>query len=82
MHSIKPNYFVGIRVPWALEDPDNWRTTHQLGGKLWVAGGILITACTLLLPSRTGEIVFMIVTSILVLVPIIYSFLYFKKHQR
>src|SRR5580658_11104012 len=28
-HSIKPNYFVGIRVPWTLEDPDNWRATHR-----------------------------------------------------
>jgi uncharacterized membrane protein len=25
MHSIKPNYFVGFRTPWTLENEDNWR---------------------------------------------------------
>ncbi len=57
MHSIKPNYFVGIRVPWTLEDPDNWRATHQLGGKLWVGGGILILLSALL-PQPAGQVLF------------------------
>lgn len=82
IHSIKPNYFVGIRVPWTLEDPDNWRATHRFGGKLWVAGGLLIAVGTLLLPAEAGEILFMILTCILVLVPIIYSFLYFKRSNK
>ncbi len=81
MHSIKPNYFVGIRVPWTLEDPDNWRATHRLAGKLWVAGGIGITISALLLPPKPGEIVFISIAALLVLIPIIYSFRYFKKHQ-
>lgn len=82
MHSIKPNYFVGIRVPWTLEDPNNWRATHQLGGKLWVAGGIVITILTLLLPQKAGEFFFVITTALLALIPITYSFLYFKKHKQ
>jgi len=82
MHSIKPNYFVGIRLPWTLEDPDNWRVTHQLGGKLWFVGGIIITACTLLLPEKIGSIVFICIVAIIVLIPVIYSYLYFKKHKQ
>jgi uncharacterized membrane protein len=82
MHNIKPNYFVGIRVPWTLEDPNNWRATHQMGGKLWVAGGIVITISTLLLPPKVGEMSFMVMTAILAIVPIAYSYLYFKKHQQ
>jgi uncharacterized membrane protein len=82
MHNIKPNYFVGIRVPWTLEDPNNWRATHQMGGKLWVAGGILMTISTLLLPPTSGEACFMIITAMLAIVPIVYSYLYFKKHQK
>jgi immunity protein, SdpI family len=81
MHNIKPNYFVGIRVPWTLEDADNWRATHQFGSKLWVAGGILII-CTLLLPAKAAEIAFMSIITLLVLIPICYSFIYFKKHQQ
>ena len=81
MYNIKPNYFVGIRVPWTLESPDNWRATHRVGGKLWVLGGILITACSPFLQGETGEYFFLSTTLILALVPIIYSFVYFKKHR-
>ena len=82
MHSIKPNYFVGIRLPWTLEDPDNWRVTHQLGGKLWFVGGIIITVCTLLLPEKVSFIIFISTVAIIVLIPIIYSYSYFKKHNQ
>jgi uncharacterized membrane protein len=81
MHSIKPNYFVGIRTPWTLENEDNWRKTHQLGGKIWLTGGLLITLITLLLPAKGSLIFFAIALSIMALIPVIYSYLYFKKHQ-
>jgi uncharacterized membrane protein len=81
MYNIKPNYFVGIRIPWTLENPDNWRATHHLGGKLWVAGGIFILISALFFKGRTNELLFMVTTAILVLVPIIYSFVYFRKHR-
>jgi len=81
MHSIKPNYFVGIRLPWTLEDPNNWRATHQLGGKLWFIGGIFITITTLLFPEKIALISFFSATLIIILIPIIYSFRYFKSHE-
>jgi uncharacterized membrane protein len=80
MHSIKPNYFVGIRVPWTLEDPSNWRATHQLGGKLWFIGGIMITVLTLVLPEKAADACFIIIMATIVVVPIIYSYMYFKKN--
>ena len=64
MHSVKPNYFVGFRIPWTLENEDNWRKTHQLAGKLWVAGGLLITISTLLLPAVPGFLIFFIIVFI------------------
>ena len=82
MHSIKPNYFVGIRTPWTLEDPDTWRATHQLGGKMWFAGGIIITIATLFLPIEVGFMVFIISVVIIALVPVIYSYIYYKKHKQ
>jgi uncharacterized membrane protein len=81
MYNIKPNYFVGIRVPWTLENEDNWRATHHMGGKLWVIGGIIIVICTTFLPGKTGETFFLISVLILALVPIIYSFAYFNKNK-
>jgi uncharacterized membrane protein len=81
MNSIKPNYFAGFRTPWALENEDNWRATHRLASKMWFFGGIILTITTLLLPSETGEIVFPCILSIMVLIPFIFSYMYFKKHQ-
>ena len=82
MHSIKPNYFVGFRTPWTLENEDNWRKTHQLVGKLWVPGGILITLATLLLPAKAGFIVFICMISVITIIPGIYSYRYFKNHKQ
>jgi uncharacterized membrane protein len=81
MYNIKPNYFVGIRVPWTLESPDNWRATHRMGGKLWVIGGILITVCSPFLDDKAAEYFFMMTTLGLAFIPIIYSFLYFKNNR-
>lgn len=81
MHSIKPNYFVGFRLPWTLENEDNWRKTHQLVGKLWVPGGLLITICTLLLPAEMGFIIFFSIVLIITIIPAVFSYRYFKKHQ-
>jgi uncharacterized membrane protein len=81
MYNIKPNYFVGIRIPWTLESESNWRATHRMAGKLWFIGGILITVFTLFLPAALGEYFFMFGTLILALAPIIYSFVYFKNDK-
>ena len=81
MYSIKPNYFVGVRVPWTLENEDNWRATHRMTSILWVIGGILITVFTLVLSGQNSEYFLVISTLILALGPIIYSFIYFRKHR-
>jgi uncharacterized membrane protein len=82
MHSIKPNYFVGIRTPWTLEDAGTWRATHQLAAKLWFTGGIIITISTLLIPLNWALPVFISITAIIGLIPIIYSYQYFKDHKK
>ena len=79
MHSIQPNYFVGFRLPWTLSNDENWRKTHQLVGKLWFGGGLLIAFAALLLKSQQA-IFFMIAVLIMVcIIPIVYSFRLFKN---
>jgi uncharacterized membrane protein len=80
MNNIKPNYFAGFRLPWTLSDDENWRKTHQLGGKIWFVGGMLIAVVCLFLPSSTAFIVFISVMVVMVLVPAIYSYRLYKKH--
>ena len=33
--TIKPNYFLGIRTPWTLENETVWRKTHRFGGRIY-----------------------------------------------
>lgn len=41
---LRPNYFVGIRTPWTLENDRVWDQTHRFGGKVFVGGGLLLWA--------------------------------------
>ena len=79
MNHIKPNYFAGFRLPWTLSSDENWRKTHQLAGKLWFAGGMLIAVISLFLPSQVLLPVFIGIMVIIVLIPVIYSYRLFKS---
>ncbi len=76
----KQNYTIGIKVVWALEDEANWNATHRLAGKMWTAGGLLATVCAFL-PAPVNLIGFMTVVFAIAVIPIIYSYLYYKKHS-
>ncbi|MDT3402529.1 SdpI family protein [Mucilaginibacter terrae] len=81
MHSLKPNYFAGIRTHWTLESEETWTATHRLAGKVWFAGGLIITVVTLLLTARAANIVFLSLTGVMVVVPMVFSYIYFKNHR-
>lgn len=81
LNSVKPNYFVGFKTPWALENEDNWRATHRLASKVWFFGGIILTISMLLIPAPASGIVFPCIVVAMVLVPYIYSYRFFKKQQ-
>lgn len=81
MHSIKPNYFIGMRLPWTLEDPENWRKTHQLGSKLWMIGGIAIAVVTPFFNDGKEFIIAMSILALIVIYPMIYSYRFYKKQQ-
>jgi uncharacterized membrane protein len=50
MGRVQPNYFVGIRTPWTLADPEVWRRTHRVGGRAMVGAGVAGALLALLLP--------------------------------
>ncbi|WP_421808548.1 SdpI family protein [Flagellimonas sp.] len=79
--TLKANYFIGIRTPWTLESESVWKETHKLAGKIWFLGGLLIILSCLILGGKTNFIVFMTITAIMVLVPVLYSYLLFRKQE-
>jgi len=78
---IQPNYFIGIRTPWTLENGEVWKATHLFAGKLWVAGGLILVLGGLLLSNAFAN-AFVFVIIIMALIPVLYSFIKFKEIQK
>lgn len=77
--TIKANYFIGIRTPWALENETVWKDTHKLGGVLWFWGGIGIVISGIIFSSKISFVILMSITAIISIIPIVYSYFRFKK---
>ena len=73
MPKMKQNPTLGIRLPWTLANEENWNRTHRMGGKLWVAGGlVLLLFC--LLPETAMIAGMLAVIAVLAVVPCVYSY--------
>ncbi len=78
MPKCKQNYSLGIKLPWTLNDEENWNKTHRFAGFLWVAGGIVILATSFL----GSFVIFMGITLLMVIVPTVYSYRIYKKKNK
>ncbi|CAN5435770.1 SdpI family protein [soil metagenome] len=81
MGNVRHNYFVGVRTPWTLANETVWTSTHRLTAKLWVASSLLIMLAFPFLPNNIGAVAFEIYLAVIILVPIVYSYLEFRKLQ-
>lgn len=81
MPKIRPNYFIGIKTPWALANEDNWRITHRFAGRIWFACGLLIIPCALLPTTIAGNLIIIIVIGICI-IPCAYSYVIFRKKEK
>lgn len=77
----KQNYTIGIKIVWTLNDEENWNKTHRFAGKLWVIGGVVLLA-TVFISAESFLYVLLPLALIMVLVPILYSYLYDRKQQK
>lgn len=83
MPSLKPNYFIGIRTPWSLENESVWKKTHQLAGKIWVAGGLLIMLLAFIMAgSAVVEKIMLPLILLMAFVPAVYSFFLWRRIKR
>lgn len=76
----RSNWFVGIRTPWTLSSDRVWEKTHRFGGRVFVAGGLLITLAGLFwvgaVPAVLLTVMILCAASVL-----IYSYLEWKREQ-
>jgi len=74
----KQNYTFGIKIPWTLNDEENWNKTHRLAGFLYVIAGAIM----LLTAFLQNPYILLVVLVIAVVIPVGYSYIYYKKHQK
>lgn len=72
----KQNYTMGVKLPWTLSSEENWNKTHRLSGFIWVIAGIIQIASAFF---RFPQAVFLTSVAVMVIVPIAYSFILYKK---
>lgn len=75
MPKCRQNYTVGIKIPWTLHSEENWNRTHRLAGWMFVIGGLLIMITSFVF----SEIAAFVIIAVSTLVPILYSFILYKK---
>ena len=71
----KQNYTIGIKIPWTLNSEENWNKTHRFAGFLWTVGGLIVVLTGFI----GGFWVFLPVVIVMVLAPMVYSYMLHKK---
>jgi uncharacterized membrane protein len=75
---MKQTYTMGIKLPWTLDNEENWNKTHRFAGKIWVGGSLIIMATAFI-----GSFwIMMGVLIIMVIVPTVYSYLLHLKQKK
>jgi immunity protein, SdpI family len=80
MTRMRPNWFMGIRTPWTLSSERVWRKTHRVGGYAFTAGGLLMIFIALVSGRRIVPMLLGVV-GVIVLWPVVYSYLEWRKEQ-
>lgn len=75
---IKPNYFIGIKTPWTLENDQVWHRTHKASGPVWIVGGILM-AIVPLVAEKASIYAVLGITLLLSIYSVGYSYWAFKN---
>lgn len=72
------NRIVGIRIIWTLKNEANWNATHRFAGKVWVIGGLLLMASSLL-PYSILPWTMITLLVVFIGLPVLYSYRFYKK---
>ena len=77
--TVKPNYTIGIRVMWALEDEENWTATHRFASRLWVGCGVVILLLAFLPWASVSLWIVLGLTLLASRASVLYSYIFYRK---
>ena len=78
MPKITRNRTMGIKIKWTLASDENWAATHRVAGRVWFFGGFVVMLGALL-PLDALMIAALPAILLLVLIPTVYSYVFYKK---
>lgn len=78
MQTVKPNWFIGIRTPWTIDNPEVWRKTHRLGAKIFIIFGFFFMTISFI-PEALILPVILISVLVVALIPAGYSYYLYRK---
>ena len=75
MPKCKQNYTIGIKIPWTLNNEENWNKTHRFAGWMWTFCGVAI-----MLTGFLGSVwIFLPIALLMVIVPVVYSYILHRR---
>lgn len=76
----KPNYYVGMRMPWTINHPEVWYKTHRLGGVVMTVWGVVGLAVVLFVtdPMIAG-VVMLSGTLTMITAILVYSYVEYRR---
>ena len=80
---VKQNYTLGVKTPWALADPENWRRTQRFGGACFMVLGVGLIVMGVAGTALSSEAVAVAITVLalgLVGAMYLYSYLLWRKN--
>ena len=60
---------------------ENWNHTHRMAGPVWMAGGLLIILGSFFSTHAVVAYGIIAVIILMVFIPTVYSYLYYKRHS-
>ncbi len=78
----RQNYTIGLKLPWTLNDADNWNKTHRLTGYLYILAGLILIGGAFIsrgFQTTNGLTPTVFLAIVLVIVPRFYSYWLYKR---
>ncbi len=76
---IRRNFYVGIRTPWTLANELVWDKTHRVGGRLFVAAGLITLVAAQFVSEMTAFIVLMSCLAVSTVWSLVYSYVCYRR---
>lgn len=73
----KKNFWIGVRTPWTLASDEVWQRTNRLAGSLFVVGGVLLAAASLVGNGALAAL--LAIVAVIVVIPVVYSYVLYRR---